>query len=53
MENNTTKELYVNFPSEFYSHFVDFFGKEDRDNYVASSELYLNVMTTKRHTERT
>ena len=42
IDDNSTKELYVNFPSEFYSHFVDYYGKEDKDNYITSTELLLH-----------
>lgn len=41
MGENSTKELYVNFPSEYYNHMCDFFGKEDKDNYITTTELLL------------
>ena len=42
MGEETVKELYVNFPSEYYNHFVDFYGKDDKDNYITSTELLLH-----------
>lgn len=41
MGENSTKELYVNFPLEYYNHMCDFFGKEDKDNYITTTELLL------------
>ena len=35
------KELYVNFPGEYYSHFTDYYGKDDKDYYVTNTELLL------------
>lgn len=35
------KELFINFPGEYYSHFTDYYGKDDLDHYVTSTELLL------------
>lgn len=35
------KELYLHFPSDYYPHFCDFYGKEAEDYYITSTELTL------------
>lgn len=39
MKDVNTDTLYIHFPSDYYSHFCDFYGKEDEDYYITDTEL--------------
>lgn len=39
MGGKQCKDLYLQFPTDYYAHFCDFFGKEDEDNYVTDTEI--------------
>lgn len=39
MKDVNTDTLYVHFPSDYFSHFCDFYGKEDEDYYITDTEI--------------
>lgn len=41
MKDVITKDLYLQFPSDYYNHFVDYFGREDEDYYITETELLM------------
>lgn len=41
MKENQVKEVYIHFPSDYYSHFCDYYGKDDNDYYITNTELIL------------
>lgn len=39
MIGKKTKDLFIQFPADYYSHFCDFYGKEDEDNFIGDTEI--------------
>lgn len=41
MKDTKTKTMYVHFPSDYYPHFCDYFGKDDNDYFITNTDLIL------------
>lgn len=41
MKDSRTKEVYIHFPSDYYNHFCDYFGKDDVDYFVTNTEMIM------------
>lgn len=41
MNGVETKDIYIQFPIDYYSHFCDYYGKSDEDYYITDTELIM------------